>query len=197
MKTSGISNCIENKYSQSILLRSLDRHWLGLLPSDRIGPGYSSRASQFSERLLCRRLAVAYSLNDVYRYLRLVMRINGVVVGLGLGLLLVVSSRGGLSAWGVFEAGPIWPVRLAGGLLITFGVMLILSAGERIVGGPSMVAMSLGNSVVALVLLVAYLQRDLATLSLFGRLLLIVVFIACLLGALFPLQYLRAEYRSP
>ena len=140
---------------------------------------------------------MAYSLNDVYRYLRIVMRINGVVVGLGLGTLLAFAPKNALAAWGVYAAGPVWPVRLAGGLLITLGVLLLLSAQERIVGGPSMAAMSLGNGVLALVLLVAYLQQDLAMLSLFGRLLLIAVFVLCLVGAIFPLQYLRAEYRSP
>jgi hypothetical protein len=101
---------------------------------------------------------LAYSLNDVYRFLRVVMRIDGVIVGFGLGLLLAIASRSALADWGVYAGGPVWPVRLAGGLLITLGVMLILSAQERIIGGPSMVAMSLGNAVIALVLLLAYLQ---------------------------------------
>lgn len=139
---------------------------------------------------------MAYSLNDVYRYLRMVMRFNGVIVGLGLGSLLAFAPKGALDAWGIFEAGPVWPVRLAGGLLITLGVMLLLAAGERIVNGPSMAAMCLGNGFVALVLLIAYLQQDLASLNLFGRVLLIIVFVACLFGAFFPVQYLRAEYRA-
>lgn len=140
---------------------------------------------------------MAYSLNDVYRFLRLVMRIDGVIVGLGLGLLLSGAPRSALAEWGVHAAGPVWPVRLAGGLLITLGVLLLLSAQERIVGGPSMVAMSLGNGVIAFVLLIAYLQQELAMLNLFGRLLLVVVFVVCLIGAVFPVHYVRAEYRAP
>jgi hypothetical protein len=139
---------------------------------------------------------LAYSLNDVYRFLRVVMRVDGVVVGFGLGLLLTVSPRSALVEWGVHMAGPVWPVRMAGGLLLTLGVLLFLSAQERIVGGPSMVAMSLGNAVIALVLLAAYLQQELAMLNLFGQMLLIAVFVTCLIGAVFPLHYVRAEYRA-
>lgn len=125
------------------------------------------------------------------------MRVNGLFVGFGLGLLLSVAPRAALTRWGVYaSAGPLWPVRLAGGLLITLGVMLLLAAQERIVSGPSMVSMSLGNGVIAIVLLTAYLQQDLAALNVFGRLLLIVVFVICLIGAVFPLHYARAEYRS-
>jgi hypothetical protein len=140
---------------------------------------------------------LAYSLNDVYRFLRVVMRIDGLVVGLGLGLLLSSAPMPALAEWGVYAAGPVWPVRLAGGLLITLGVMLLLAAQERIVGGPSMVAMSLGNAVLALVLLIAYLQQELAMLGVFGRVLLIAVFVTCLISAVFPLHYARAEYRTP
>ncbi len=89
---------------------------------------------------------MAYSLNDVYRFLRMVMRLNGITVGFGLGLLLLISSRDDLAAWGVYSGDTIWPVRMAGSLLAALGVMLLLAAQERIVSGPSMVAMSLANA---------------------------------------------------
>ena len=75
--------------------------------------------------------------------------------------------------------------------------MLLLSSQERIVGIPSMVGMSLGSSIVAIILLVAYLQQEFATLGLFGRMMLIAVFVVCLVSALFPVHYLRAEYQAP
>ena len=140
---------------------------------------------------------MAYSLNDVYRYLRLVMRIDAVVVCFGLGALLAVLPGSTLSAWGVYVEGAIWPMRLAGGLLLTLGLMLLLSSGERIVGVPSMIGMSLANGIIAVVLLVAYLQQDFAMLSLLGRILLICMFVVCLVSALFPVHYLRAEYQAP
>jgi NAD(P)-dependent dehydrogenase (short-subunit alcohol dehydrogenase family) len=140
---------------------------------------------------------LAYSLNDVYRYLRVVMRIDAFVLGAGLGLLLAVTPSKLLAAWGVYVAGPMWPVRLAGGLLITVAVMLFLSSQDRIVGVSSMIGLCLGNGIVSFVLLVAYLQQQFTTLGLFGRLLLILVFVVCLVSTLFPVHYLRAEYQAP
>lgn len=137
---------------------------------------------------------MAYSLNDVYRYLRMVMRLNSLTVGFGLGLLFLAPSQGTLAEWGVFAGGAIWPLRLAGGLLVALGVLLLLAAQERIVSGPSMVGMSLANAVVAGVLLLAYLHQELAALSVLGRLVLVAVFVMCLIGAIFPLRYVRAEY---
>lgn len=137
---------------------------------------------------------MAYSLNDVYRFLRMVMRLNGITVGFGLGLLLLITSRDDLAAWGVYGGDTIWPVRMAGSLLAALGVMLLLAAQERIVSGPSMVAMSLANALVAVVLLMAYLQQELAALNPLGQALLIAIFLMCLIGAVFPLRYVRAEY---
>ena len=140
---------------------------------------------------------MAYSLNDIYRYLRVAMRIDAMVVGLGLGLLLAVTPRSALENWGVYAAGPLWPMRMAGGLLLTLGVLLFLSAQERAISAPAMVAMTMGNAFVAITLLAAYLQHDLVMLNLLGQLLLIGVFIVCLASILFPLNYLRAEYQAP
>jgi hypothetical protein len=140
---------------------------------------------------------LAYSLNDVYRYLRVVMRVDALVLGAGLGPLLALVPAKALSAWGVYLTGPMWPVRLAGGLLITLAVTLFLSSQDRIVGIPSMVGLSLGNAVLAVVLLVAYLQQQFVMLGFFGRILLILVFVVCLVSTLFPVHYLRAEYQAP
>jgi len=140
---------------------------------------------------------LAYSLNDAYHYLRLVMRVDAVVVGFGLGLLLLIPPRAALTHWGVYVSGPGWPVRLVGGLLLTLGVMLILSASERVVPVSAMFAMALGNGFVAIVLLVAYLQQELALLGVVGQLGLIVVFAVCLVAAIFPLIHIRQEYHGP
>lgn len=139
---------------------------------------------------------MAYSLNDAYRYLRVVMRVDGIIVGLGLGVLFAFFSRVALANWGVYTAGPVWPIRLAGGLLLTFGVLLLFAAQDRHMPASILLAMTLGNGIVALTLLVGYLQGEWIYLNLFGRLLLVVVFVVCLAGALFPLQYLRAEYQE-
>ena len=142
-------------------------------------------------------LHLAYSLNDVYQYLRLVMRLDAIIVGIGLGLILLLPSRTALENWGVYTAGPVWPVRLIAGLLITLGVMLLLAASERIVPASAMVAMVLGNAFVAVILLVAYLQDELTLLGVVGQLGLILVFAVCLVAAIFPFSHIRREYQGP
>jgi hypothetical protein len=138
---------------------------------------------------------MAYSFTDVYRPLRTVLRLNGLVIGLGLGLLLFVTPRSTLQGWGVLAVGPVWPARLAGALLITLGVFWLLAASEDVIGSTALITTMLGHGLIAIVLLMAYLQRDLGDLSLPGLLLLGVIFILCLVGALLPLRYLRADYR--
>jgi hypothetical protein len=140
---------------------------------------------------------VAYSLNDVYRPLRAVMRVDGVVLGLGLGLVLLVMPRAWWSEWGLYGGGSIWMGRLAGALLVAFGFTLILAAQERIVSGPVMAGMALANGLMAVVLLVAYVQQDLAGLNWFGRVMLVMIFVLCLAGAVLPLRYVWAEYQRP
>jgi hypothetical protein len=46
----------------------------------------------------------------------------------------------------------------------------------------------------AIVLLIAYLQQELAALTLIGQLVLVAIFLLCLIGAVFPLRYLRIDY---
>jgi hypothetical protein len=137
---------------------------------------------------------VAYSLNDLYRGLRAVMRFDGVVIGLGLGGLLLFLPRGLLADWGVYAGGPLWPARMAGALLITLGILLLLAARERIVNATHMVTMIVANVLLAVVLLVGYLQREFAGLGLAGQIGLVLVFLICLVSALAPLRYLRTDY---
>lgn len=140
---------------------------------------------------------MAYSLNDVYRPLRVVMRLNGVVIGLGLGLLLLVTPGDWWLAWGLHTGGAIWMGRLAGALLVALGVTLLLAAQERIISGPVMAGMALANGLAAIVLLMAYLQQELVGLNWLGRIGLIIIFAFCLVGAVFPLRYVWAEYQRP
>lgn len=139
---------------------------------------------------------LAYSLNDLYQPLRNVMRINGAVVGLLLGLALLLLPRAVLSDWGIPLAGETWPLRSTGALLLTYGLHAWLAAREPIITLASLVHLLVTNGLLALVLLVAYLQGELAGLHLMGRLLLIVIFALCLAGTLAPLPYLRREQRA-
>lgn len=137
---------------------------------------------------------MAYSFTDVYRPLRTLLRINGLTIGLGPGLFLFVTPRPILQGCGVLASGPVWPVRLAGALLVTLGVFWLLAASDDVIGSSALVTTMLGHGLIAIALLMAYLQRDLGALPLLGLLLLGVIFVLCLAGALLPLRYLRADY---
>jgi hypothetical protein len=59
-----------------------------------------------------------------------------------------------------------------------------------------MITCMTGNGLFAGVVLISYLQQDLANLTPVGLGALIVVFVIALIGAVTPLRYLRAEYRD-
>ena len=140
---------------------------------------------------------MAYSFTDVYRPLRTLLRINGLVIGIGSGLFLFFAPRSLLEGWGMLAGGPVWPLRLAGALLLTLGVFWLLAAGEDVSGPSVLITIMMGHGLIAIVIIMAYLQRDLGPLSLLGWLALLVIFILALAGAFLPLRYLRAEYRRP
>jgi len=138
---------------------------------------------------------VAYSLNDYYRPLRLTLRINGLILGLGLGLLFIVYPRALFLQWGLIPTGPAWPVRCAGATLIALGCLSLLAANERIIPAVVLITMTVGNGLLALVLFVSYLQGEFAALPALGLIGLILIFLLCLISAVVPLRYIRTEYR--
>lgn len=138
---------------------------------------------------------MAYTLTDPFSSLRSVMRLSGTTF-LILGLLLALLPVRVLAEWGSSLAGPTWPLRLAGVLLLTLAILYIMAASERLISTPAMTACTVGNGLMAITLLVAYLQRELASPTMVGLIALIVVFVICLVGAVMPLRYLRAEYRT-
>lgn len=136
---------------------------------------------------------MAYSLNDLYASLRVVMRLNGFLLGLLLGLLLLIFPHGWFTAWGIYDAGPVWPHRLVGALLIALGVILLLAAQERMVSSAVMLGMTIANGLMALVLLIAYMQGEFAALQLSGRIFLVAIVLLCLISAIAPLRFLRSD----
>ena len=138
---------------------------------------------------------MAYTLTDQFRPLRLIMRINGLIVGLALGLLLLVSPLVALSDWGLLTGGYVWPLRLAGASLIASGLFLLLLSRQDLIGLSLLMTVTTTNTLFSVVLLIAYFQQELIHLNGLGRVLLIVVFVLCLAGAVTPLRYIRAEYR--
>jgi hypothetical protein len=138
---------------------------------------------------------MAYSLGDPYRPLRTILRLNGIVVGWAFGLLLALLPRSTLANAGLHDGGDIWPLRLAGVAFVSIGLLFILSAGARSFDLPVLVVCSVFHALCALVLLVAYLQRELAHLSIGAQIILLIIFLLCLAGALAPMRYFRAEYQ--
>lgn len=138
---------------------------------------------------------MAYTLTDQFRPLRLIMRINGLTVGLVLGLLLLVSPRVALSNWGLLTGGHVWPLRLAGAALIASGLFLLLLSRQDLIGLSLLITVIVTNALFSMVLLIAYFQQELLHLNGLGRVLLVLVFILCLAGAVTPLRYIRADYR--
>ena len=139
---------------------------------------------------------MADSFRDVYRPLRLLLRVNGLLIGCLWGAVLLLAPAQRLMRWGLLAGDPGWTTRLAGALLIVVGVYFLLAANETTLDVPVLITSLLAHGLIAIVLLVAYLQRDLAGLNWLGQLLLIGVVLLCLAGALLPLRYLRAEYRT-
>lgn len=140
-----------------------------------------------------RETAMAYTLGDPFRSLRLVLRINGFFVGVVLGLLLLVAPRTLLLAWGIYESGPGWPLRLAGASQIGLGIFFFLTASQDYLSKITLFTTVLTNGVLALVLLTAYLQQELTNLPATGQVLFILIFLLYLLGAVIPLRYVRGE----
>jgi integral membrane sensor domain MASE1 len=122
------------------------------------------------------------------------MRVNGLVVGVGVGVLLLFFPRGLLVAAGLYGGEALWPHRLIGSLLLAHGVTLLLAAQERIVSAASMVAMLIANALVALVLVVSYLQGEFAGMGLVAQIVLVLLFLLCLISAIVPVRYLRTDY---
>lgn len=137
---------------------------------------------------------MAYSLGDPYRPLRLVLRINGVIVGLALGGLLAVAPHSWLQGMGWSQGGAALPWRLAGVSLLSFGIFLLLSASNRDFDRTVLVPCLLFHALLAVALLVGYLRDGFAGLDATGGTLLLTIFLLCLAGALAPVRYFGAEY---
>ena len=138
---------------------------------------------------------MAYTLTDPFNSLRNVLRTVG-GADLLLGGTLLVFPRLVLTEWGATASEVEWPLRMAGAFVVTLGLYYLLAANERAVGTTAMITCTVGNGLFAAVLLLAYLQQDLADLTPVGLGALLVVFVIALVGAVAPLRYLRAEYRD-
>lgn len=138
---------------------------------------------------------MAYTFTDHYRTVRIILRVDGLVVGVGLGALLLVYPVALLSDLGFTVTGPGWAARLGGAGLMGLGIGLIAAAGERELRVASLLAAMTGNGLIAFSLFYSYFQGELTGLSLWGSVLLIVVFVIALLATVMPIPYVRGIQR--
>ena len=138
---------------------------------------------------------MAYTLNDPFRALRTVLRLSGSATLLAGAALLLVPAGPAVSALQLGN-GPLWPLRLAGAALLALGVFYLLSANERTVHFATLVTCSLGNGLPAVLVVAAYLQRELALLVWPLQAAMLLLFVFWLAGAVVPLSFLNAEYQD-
>jgi hypothetical protein len=135
---------------------------------------------------------VAYTFTDYYRTVRWVLRINGVVIGFGLGLLLLIYPEPILARAGVEILGADWTARIGGSSLVGMGLGLLLAAGEPEVRLATLLMAILSNGGIVITLLWAYLQGELQGLTPLGVAGLLLIFAVGLMTAVLPIAYLRS-----
>ncbi len=136
---------------------------------------------------------MAYSFNDIYRPLRLTLRINGLALGLGLGGALLLAPISGWARWGIELGEPLWPARLGGAALVSLGGFFFVAAAEEWISRPTLFAAIVAHVLIAAVMLTAYFQGALGGLTWLGQTALVLLFALCLVGAVAPLRYIRIE----
>jgi len=133
---------------------------------------------------------MAYTFVDHYRPIRAMLRVDALFVGVGLGLVLLLHPVALLNGLG-FETGSPLTSRLAGSALVGLGLGQLLAAAEADLRAGTLVAAILSNGLLAASLFIAYLSGDLAGLTPWGYLVLLLLFGVCLLSAVLPIPYLR------
>ena len=122
---------------------------------------------------------------------------NGVVIGFCLGLLMLWGPRWLTVSLNSDAGGALWPMRLAGAALIGLGFFFVMASGERIIHPHILVPLIVSNALISGILLLTYWQGEWRALSIVADVLLVILVALCLIGAVLPVRYLRAEYRAP
>lgn len=138
---------------------------------------------------------MAYTFTDHYRAVRIILRIDGLVVGVGLGTLLLIYPTQLFTALGFAVSTISWPARIGGSSLLGLGIGLIVASSEPELRVASLLAATFSNGLIALSLFIAYFQGEFAGLSPWGVLILLFVFVICLLTTVLPIPYVRGIQR--
>lgn len=138
---------------------------------------------------------MAYTLSDPFRSLRIVLRLCS-AANLAAGAFFLLWPAPSLVEWLALGLTPLWPLRLAGATLLTLGLFYLLASGERSIGFSTQVTCMVGNGLPAVLVVVAYLQREMAAFTWPAQAVMLILFILWLIGAVTPLRFLRAGYQD-
>ena len=138
---------------------------------------------------------MAYTFTDHYRVARLLLRVNAVTIGLGLGVLLLICPRDLLEAAGI-TLGTAWTARIGGSALIGMGIGLLSAAAQAELRPAVLLASLVSNGAISISLLVAYLEGEMDALHPVGAGGLLVIFIICLLTAVLSVPFLNRKAKQ-
>ena len=138
---------------------------------------------------------MAYTFIDHYRTVRLFLRLNAVLIGLGLGLLLLIGPRDWLMAAGI-ALDSAWTARIGGSALIGLGIGLLSASVEADLHPASLLAATISNGAISVSLLIAYFQGEMEALPPLGAAALLVVFVVCLLTAVLSAPYIGRKAKQ-
>ena len=132
---------------------------------------------------------MAYSLNDPYRGLRTVLRVDGVLVGLAWGGVLLAAPQLLQNLWTDSETVSLWVWRIGGAGLIAMGLAFLELSGRPVISRLSALTVMLVNGVMGGVLFQAYVSGALIPPQIWGKLLLLGLFLCNLICVILPWVY--------
>lgn len=133
---------------------------------------------------------MAYTFTDHYRAARLCLRVDAVLIGLGLGLLLLAYPRDLFAEAGI-TLGSAWTARVGGGALIGLGIGLLAASMESDLHPAWLLAAVAGNGAISISLLIAYFEGEMAALHPVGAGVLLIVFVVCILTVAMSAPHIR------
>ena len=133
---------------------------------------------------------MAYTFTDHFRAARLCLRVNAVLIGLGLGLLLLVYPRELFLTAG-FTLGSAWTARIGGGALIGLGIGQLAATAEGELRQTSLLAAVVSNGAIAISMMLSYFEGEMKGLHPIGAAILVVIFVICLLTVVLSAPHIR------
>ncbi len=133
---------------------------------------------------------MAYTFTDHFRAARLCLRVNAVLIGLGLGILLLIYPRDLFMTAGI-TLGSAWTARIGGGALIGLGIGQLAASMEGELRQTSLLAAIVSNGAIAISLLLSYFEGEMTGLHPVGAGILVGIFVICLLTVVLSAPHIR------